>query len=203
MTSPESPPTPPRPVIIPPAPRIPSPPPSPPRPAPHKPRTPSPVSSTSSSSSSSLTSSSLAPSSIPYSSHDSTLSDHKWFSPRSNGQVEPHNPADLELILRQVQRRRSSATTAGLSTLSSPYSPAGGTHTLSIGEVPPNFPMGAMFAQQTNGHTTPSGSDESSHSGGSEGQVTKNGGNHHQPGPIHIKYPRSTGFLDRNKHRKK
>ena len=212
MASIRSPP-PPTPGIIQPTPRIPSPPPSPPRPVPPKARTPSPVSSTSSSSSSSsLTSTSLSSISTPCSSKDSPFSDHVWLDSRSEGQVDhlDHDQRYTDGIVKKAQRlinqqrRRSSTTTDGMSLVSPPYSPAGGTHTLSIGEVPPQYPPGiSSYQQPSNGHTTPSGSDESNHSGKSEGEVSANGTNNHHPQPIHIKYRRSTqGFLNKKNHRK-
>lgn len=208
MTEPEAVPPPP-PVIIPP-PRVPSPPPSPPRPMPPKARTPSPVSSTSTSTSTSLSSSTVSSFSIQCSSKDSPLSDHQWMEDRSDGQIDPlgYDRPYTDLIMRQVERlvgrRRSSTTTAGLSMVSPPFSPAGGTHTLSIGEVPPEYGPGVVSVpQESNGHTTPSGSDESNHSGKSEGEITMNSNNNHHPQPIHIKYRRPTqGFVNKKNHRK-
>ena len=198
MASIELPPPPP-PVIIQPA-RVPSPPPAP-RPPP-KAKTPSPVSSTSSSSSSSsLSSSTLSTSTPAYSSHSSTFSDHQWLDLRSEGQIDPlgYDRPRTELIMKHAQllleqRRRSSTTTAGLSFVSPPTSPAGATHTLSIGEVPPHYPSASAAVQQhpENGHTTPSGSDESNHSGKSEGELNSSLMMGQQRQPIHIKYHRST-----------
>ncbi len=199
-------PLPPPPVIIQP-PRTPS----PPRPPPPKPRTPSPVSSTSSSSSSPTSSSSLSTFSVPYSSTDSPFSDHMWFDDRSEGQIDllDRDRPQTELILRQArklleQRRQYSSTTpAGMSFVSPPYSPAGGTHTLSIGEVPPQFPKSFVVQQQENGHTTPSGSDESNHSGKTEGEVTSSMMMNQQPQSIHIKYRRPTqGFIGKKNKKK-
>ncbi|UJR26403.1 hypothetical protein I4U23_007735 [Adineta vaga] len=201
-------PPPPPPVIIP------TPPPPPRRqPSPPKPRTPSPVSSTSSSSSSSSASStSLSTFSIPYSPTDSSLSDHRWFDHRSEGEVDllSRERPQTDLIMRQVQRilderrRYSSVTPVGMSSITPPFSPAGGTHTLSIGEVPPQFPGSTPFQQTDNGHTTPSGSDESNNSGKSEGEVTSSMMMmHQQPQSIHIKYRKpSQGFLGKKNNRK-
>ncbi len=193
---------PPPPVIIQP-PR----PPSPPRPP--KPRTPSPVSSTSSSSSP-TSSSSLSTFSIPYTPTDSTLSDHVWFEDRSEGQIDllGIDQPQTALIMKQAQRlidqrrRYSSVTPAGMSLVSPPYSPAGGTHTLSIGEVPPQLPIASHSQHQENGHTSPPGSDESNNSGKSEGEITSNSANQ-QPQSIHIKYRKPTqGFLGKKNNRK-
>lgn len=210
MASIEIPPPPPPIIIQPPPPRQPSPP-APPPPKP-KPKTPSPVSSTSSSSTSSPTSSSsLTTFSIPYSSTDSPFSDHMWFEDRSEGQIDllDHDRPQTELILRQARRlldqrhRNSSTTPAGMSFISPPYSPAGGTHTLSIGEVPPNFQTSTIIQQHENGHTTPSGSDESNNSGKSEGEVTSSILGSQPPQSIHIKYRRSTqGFLGKKNNKK-
>ncbi len=195
----------PPPVIIPPPlPRPPSPP---------KPKSISPVSSTSSSSSSSspTSSSSLSTFSIPYSSTDSPFSDHIWFEDRSEGQIDllDQDRPQTELIMRQArrlldqQRRYPSITPAGMSLASPPYSPAGGTHTLSVGEVPPHLPSSNPFQQHENGHTTPPGSDESNNSGKSEGEVTSSMLINQQPQPIHIKYRRSNqGFLGKKNNRK-
>ena len=211
MTSNETstpPPPPPPPVIIQP-PR----PPSPPRPPP-KPKTPSPVSSTTTSSSttSPTSSTSLSTFSIPYSSTDSPISDHMWFEEQSEGQIDlfEANRPQTELIMRQARRllgqrhRYSSITPAGMSLVSPPYSPAGGTHTLSIGEIPPNYPnVSTTFQQQENGHTTPSGSDESNNSGKSEGEMPLTTANNHQPQSIHIKYRKSSqGFLGKKNNKK-
>ncbi len=189
-------------------------PPSPPRPP--KQKTPPPVvSSTSSSSSSSPTSSSsLSSFSVPYSSTDSPFSDHMWFEDRSEGQIDllDRDRPQTELIMQQArrlleQRRRYSSTTpAGMSFVSPPFSPAGGTHTLSIGEVPPQFPTTSAIQQQQqpeNGHTTPTGSDESNNSGKSEGEITSSVMANQQPQSIHIKYRRPTqGFLGKKNHKK-
>ncbi|CAF0865995.1 unnamed protein product [Rotaria sordida] len=197
-------PPPPPPVIIP-TPRPPSPP--PPRP---KPKTPSPVSSTSSSSSSPTSSSSLSTFSVPYSSTDSPFSDHMWFEDRSEGQVDvfEQDRPQTELILRQAQRllnqRRqySSITPAGMSFVSPSYSPAGGTHTLSVGEVPPQYPVSSTFQNQNNGHTTPTGSDESNNSGKSEGEAPSTTMNNHQQAPINIKIRRpNKSFLGKKNNR--
>ncbi|CAF3988370.1 unnamed protein product [Adineta steineri] len=205
LPRPPSPPRPPPPVIIPqPPPRPPSPP---------RLKTPSPVSSTSSSSSSSspTSSSSLSTFSIPYSSTDSPFSDHAWFDDRSEGQIDllgrdrPHT----ELIMKQAQRlldqrrRYSSVTPASMSITTPPFSPAGGTHTLSIGEVPPQFPGSIPFQQQENGHTTPPGSDESNNSGKSEGEVTSSMMMNQPMQAMHIKYRKSSqGFLGKKNNRK-
>ncbi|CAF3430832.1 unnamed protein product [Rotaria socialis] len=185
-------------------------PPSPPRPP--KPRTPSPVSSTSSSSSSSTTSSTNTSTfSVPYSNTDSPFSDHMWFDDRSEGQIDllEHDRPQTELILKQAQRligqRRqySSVTPAGMSFVSPPFSPAGGTHTLSIGEVPPQYPTGSSFPPQENGHTTPSGSDESNNSGKSEGEAGTGTMNGQQRSSVPIKYRKPTqGFLGKKNNRK-
>jgi hypothetical protein len=208
MASIEIPPPPPPVIIHPPPPPRPQ---SPPRPIIPKTKTPSPVSSTSSSSSP-TSSSSISSFSIPYSSTDSPFSDHMWFDDRSEGQIDllDQDRPQTELIMRQAQRlldqqrRRSSTTTAGMSFASPPFSPAGGTHTLSIGEIPAQFPVSSPFPQQENGHTTPPGSDESNNSGKSEGEVTSSvmaGGQ--QPQSIHIKYRRPTqGFLGKKNNRK-
>ncbi|CAF4582031.1 unnamed protein product [Rotaria sp. Silwood1] len=194
----------PPPVIIP-QPRPPSPPPRP------KPKTPSPVSSTSSSSSSSTSSSSLSSLSIPYSSTDSPFSDHVWFEDRSEGQINlfDQDQPQTELILRQAQRlldqrrRNSSITPAGMSFVSPPYSPAGGTHTLSIGEVPPQYPIPSTFQNQDNEHTTPTGSDESNNSGKSEGEAPSTMTTNQQQGPININIRRSNkSFLGKKNNRK-
>lgn len=180
----------PRPVTPPPK-VIPQPPP--------KPRTPPPVSSTSSSSSSSPSSSTTSYS-IPYSATDSPFSDHAWFDDRSEGQIDlldgdqPHT----ELIMRQVQRllnqkrQYASITPAAMSFVSPPFSPAGGTHTLSIGEVPPDFPQPTNHTTQDNEHTTPSESDESNNSGKSEGEPPTNTLSQQQLRPKDIKYKRPT-----------
>lgn len=203
-------PSPPPPVIIQPrpTPRQPSPPPPPPQ----KRRTPSPVSSTSSSSSSTTSSSSLSTFSIPYSSTDSPFSDHMWFEDRSEGQIDllDQDRPQTELIMRQARRlldqrhRNSSTTPAGMSFMSPPYSPAGGTHTLSIGEVPPQLPTSFMNQQQQeNGHTTPPGSDDSNNSGKSEGEITSSVLASQPTQSIHIKYRRSTqGFLGKKNNKK-
>jgi hypothetical protein len=194
---------PPPPVIIQP-PKPPSPPPRPP-----KPKTPSPVSSTSSSSPTS--SSSLSTFSIPCSSTDDTFSDHMWFQDRSEGQIDllDRDQPQTALIMKQAQRlldqrrRYSPSTPGGMSFISPPYSPAGGTHTLSIGEVPPQLPNASPFQQQGNGHTSPPGSDESNNSGKSEGELTSNTATNQQPQSIHIKYRRPTqGFLGKKNNRK-
>ncbi|CAF2509033.1 unnamed protein product [Rotaria sp. Silwood2] len=200
----EIPPSPP-PVIIP-QPRQPSPPPRP------KPKTPSPVSSTSSSSSSSPTSSSsLSTFSVPYSSTDSPFSDHVWFEDRSEGQINlfDQDRPQTELILKQAQRlldqrrRYSSTTPAGMSFVSPPYSPAGGTHTLSIGEVPPQYPIPSRFQNQDNEHTTPTGSDESNNSGKSEGEAPSAMTTSQQQVPINIKIRRpNKSFLGKKNNRK-
>ena len=209
MASIEVPPPPPPVVIQPPRPQ--SPPPKPPPPPPPKQKTPSPVSSTSSSSSSPTSSSSLSSFSVPYSSTDSPFSDHMWFDDRSEGQIDllDRDRPQTELIMRQARRllekRRqySSITPAGMSFASPPLSPAGGTHTLSIGEVPPHYHATTTMPQQPeNGHTTPPGSDESNNSGKSEGEITSSM-MPNQPPSIHIKYRRSTqGFVGKKNHKK-
>ncbi len=207
MASIEIPPPPPPVIIQPPRP------PSPPRPPPSKHKTPSPVSSTSSSSSSSspTSSSSLSSFSVPYSSTDSPFSDHMWFDDRSEGQIDllDRDRPQTDLIMRHVQqlleqrRRYSSTTPAGMSLVSPSFSPAGGTHTLSIGEVPPQFPNTSIVQQPENGHTTPPGSDESNNSGKSEGEITSSMMANQQPQSIHIKYRRSTqGFLGKKNNKK-
>jgi hypothetical protein len=204
MATIEIPPPPPPVVIQPPRP------PSPPRPPP-KQKTPSPVSSTSSSSSSPTSSSSLSTFSVPYSSTDSPFSDHMWFEDRSEGQIDllDQDHPQTELILKQARRlldrrsRYSSTTPTGISFVSPPYSPAGGTHTLSIGEVPPQFPNASTLQQQENAHTSPPGSDESNNSGKSEGEITSSAMANQQPQSIHIKYRRSTqGFLGKKNNKK-
>ena len=136
-----------------------------------------------------------------------------WFDDRSEGQIDLLDPdrPHTELIMKQVQRllherRRpiSAATTAEVSFISPPQSPAGGTHTLSIGEIPPaQYPNSSGIAQQDNGHTTPPGSDESNNSGKSEGEMTSSMMLGQQPPAIHIKYRRSTqGFLGKKNNRK-
>ena len=134
-----------------------------------------------------------------------------WFEDRSEGQIDllDRDRPQTALIMKQARRlleqrhRYSSITPTGLSFVSPPQSPAGGTHTLSIGEVPARFPSSAALPQQENGHTTPSGSDESNNSGKSEGEVTSSMVANQQPQSIHIKYRRSTqGFLGKKNNKK-
>lgn len=190
----------PGPAVVIPTPR----PPSPPRPP--KPRTPSPVSSTSSSTTTPSSSTHLSIS-TPNSTTDSQFSDHMWFDDRSEGQIDllDYNRPRTQLIMKQAQRllerRRqyASMTPIERSVVSPPYSPAGGTHTLSIGEVPPQYPMATSFPNQENGHTTPPGSDESNNSGKSEGEAVLNGTNGQQRTSVPIKYRKSSqGFLKKN-----
>jgi hypothetical protein len=134
-----------------------------------------------------------------------------WFEDRSEGQIDllDQDRPQTELIMKQARRlleqrsRYSSTTPAAMSFVSPPYSPAGGTHTLSIGEVPPQFPNASTFQQQENGHTSPPGSDESNNSGKSEGEITSRMTGNQQPQSIHIKYRRSTqGFLGKKNNNK-
>jgi hypothetical protein len=134
-----------------------------------------------------------------------------WFEDRSEGQIDllDQDRPQTDLIMQQARRlldqrhRRSSTTPAAMSFISPPYSPAGGTHTLSIGEVPPQFPNASTFQRQETEHTTPPGSDESNNSGKSEGELTSNTMGNQQPQSIHIKYRRSTqGFLGKKNNKK-
>jgi hypothetical protein len=134
-----------------------------------------------------------------------------WFEDRSEGQVDllDQDRPQTELIMRHAQRlldqrrRYTSTTPAGMSFVSPPYSPAGGTHTLSVGEVPPQLPISLNLQQQENGHTSPPGSDESNNSGKSEGEITSSMMVNQQPQSIHIKYRRPTqGFLGKKNNRK-
>ena len=134
-----------------------------------------------------------------------------WFEDRSEGQIDllDRDRPQTELIMKQArrlleQRRQySSITPTGMSFVSPPQSPAGGTHTLSIGEAPPRFASSTTVPQQENGHTTPPGSDESNNSGKSEGEVTSSMMANQQPQSIHIKYRRSTqGFLGKKNNKK-
>lgn len=134
-----------------------------------------------------------------------------WFEDRSEGQIDllDRERPQTELIMKQArqlleQRHRHSAITpAGMSSISPPQSPAGATHTLSIGEVPLNYPHSTTFPPQENGHTTPPGSDESNNSGKSEGEMTSSLMANQQPQSIHIKYRRPTqGFLGKKNHKK-
>lgn len=134
-----------------------------------------------------------------------------WFEDRSEGQIDllDRDRPQTELIMKQARRlleqrhRFASITPTGMSFGSPPQSPAGGTHTLSIGEVPPGFPSATTVPQHENGHTTPPGSDESNNSGKSEGEVTSSMMGNQKSELIHIKYRRSTqGFLGKKNHKK-
>ena len=84
-----------------------------------------------------------------------------WFEDRSEGQIDllDRDRPQTELIMQQArrlleQRRRYSSTTpADMSLVSPPFSPAGGTHTLSIGEVPPQFPTTSAIQQHNNNNS--------------------------------------------------
>jgi len=135
-----------------------------------------------------------------------------WFDDRSEGQIDllDRDQPQTELIMRQARKllehrhRYASMTPSGMSLVSPRYSPAGGTHTLSIGEVPHDYhPTSKPFPQQENGHTTPPGSDDSNNSGKSEGEVTASMMGNQQPQSIHIKYRRSTqGFVKKKDNKK-
>ena len=125
-----------------------------------------------------------------------------WLEDRSQGEVplSSVNQPQGALIIRRAQRLLS---TERQDIISPPDSPAGGTHTLSVGEIPHEFPNPSRLQNGDNGHTTPPGSDESNNSGKSEGEVSSNAMANRQSTSINIRYRRSTqGFLGKKNNRK-